>query len=976
MQLERLELSGELLTCLHSSKSGRCVKYVQTCDGDDCISESPKHPIVPGRQKRKTGKKKTTKKATTAKTTKKTVKKLAGKKAPWEMTKIEWNKAVDATHPGTPFTSKATKGSGAELDRKLTEHLRLNYDAGILDLATNRVITDHKLVVAKAYQEGKKISKQVLEQYPDMPEFVESAEYQESRGTLTDAIEENEKSRQKHIAEKKLLQIDTVYDTDLENAIKRVIELKPTTNYYLRVKSPKRTWVDSSTPFRGQSYVMVDKDWKVTRFDNQHKQIEHSDLAQNDGIYDSDMEATTEMITNLPADRTRGAKYYLTKLPDNRTKVESKTPGGTGPYIRVDYRGIARFDENRKQIQKPVPPIESWKNALQPPNASKWEVEKPPKLLDPEPIIKTKRAIGEYTYLVGNRTERESGKEHIAETDYQAVRGEPVTQEGLEFLHLFAHKSIGEKKGITISEVSTGMSLAHGENKTNAIKTLKQIAQKVKSSPEVAMQFSRKLSTSRKIAEYPQLEVVYKRIFSQLPLPEPVSGLGLSGDLLTCHKWKIRGGPGNKYIKCESYKRTCQEGDPDCVEPVTAKTKTKAKAKADDYDPAAWMRRNPFTKADNAKYNAGPSDDKDMNKLFEGDVQRKIDIVLKEMSVLGVKEMPEAVGDALSDYRMALYNTYSNTAEIIALRDNAKTPLLREREIYVTEALRKADQVVFTNMKRMSSEALDPGQKKTQVKEGLEIKTYQDVEFTVPGGVKKTGKIISIHDGVVYVIPDGGSSSIPAVTVESVAPPTKRVGKKPQLVSGPYGAFWFNVVKSGTRVNQIPKEVIGADFEDYLDAGKGRSYLVFAHGQVAAEKQLNDNLDRIRALRKEHGQGFISDAPMKQTVKRPGEQTLTYHVQPVEDYQAYIEFLGGKNTKDLVDSRLVMERTSIVPGKAQGPAPTKYDAVRKRLTEEAQKAKNGDQFSVYFYNTLWTPDGKAISVTTLPDKSGSFSQHA
>lgn len=47
-------LAGALLTCQETDADGRCVKYLQTCEWPgECLTESPAHPDVPGREKRK-----------------------------------------------------------------------------------------------------------------------------------------------------------------------------------------------------------------------------------------------------------------------------------------------------------------------------------------------------------------------------------------------------------------------------------------------------------------------------------------------------------------------------------------------------------------------------------------------------------------------------------------------------------------------------------------------------------------------------------------------------------------------------------------------------------------------------------------------------------------------------------------------------------------------------------------------------------
>jgi len=181
---------------------------------------------------------------------------------------------------------------------------------------------------------------------------------------------------------------------------------------------------------------------------------------------------------------------------------------------------------------------------------------------------------------------------------------------------------------------------------------------------------------------------------------------------------------------------------------------------------------------------------------------------------------------------------------------------------------------------------------------------------------------------------------------------------KEKAPAEPYGAFWFNVVKGGTKIKQIPKDVIGADFEKYLNADKGRSYLVFGYGLESAEKELTENLQRIREMRKEYGGGFISDSPTKQTLKLPGQPTLTYHVQPVVDYEAFTEFTKGHNVKDLVSSWLMITR-----GKVPAAAPAKVDSreALKYLREQVPKYKTAEAFETAFRNKNFSSSGKLIA---------------
>lgn len=509
LRLERLELGGELLTCVETNKAGCCIRYLQTCDGDDCITEAPAHPEVPGRK----AKKKARKPPKQAKKARPQVSATPGDKEPWKMSKEQWEKAVDATRPETVQTLP-TRGSEAEAARKIAEHERLNDDAYIYRRDLGHGIVNHKLVIAKAFAQGKKIPATVLQEYPDIAAFVESANYKRDRAKILEIKEFHAASKRKAQAEKKRKQIDMVYDTDLESSIKRILEMKPEhkTNYYLRMKSARRTYVDSTTPIRGQSYVRIDRGGRVTRYN--------------------------------PA----------------------------GDIISSSY------------------------------------------------------------------------------------------EEG--------------------------------------------------------------------------------------------QGSALAGDLLTCSRWIVVGKGADALIRCGTYKQTCQEGDPECAEPAAVKAK--------------------------------------------------------------------------------------------------------------------------------------------------------------------------------------------------------------KIAAEPYGAFWFNVVKGGTKVKQIP-HVIGADFERYLDADKGRSYLVFGYGLESAQKELTENLQRIREMRKEYGGGFISDSPTKQTLKLPGQPTFTYHVQPVADYEAFNKFTTGHNVKDMVISRLTP--TAKVPTATKIKAGLKVKPYQDvEFTIRGGVKKTGTVTAIYDDIVYVIPDGATNSI--------------
>jgi hypothetical protein len=82
IQLERLgfeDLAGDLLTCEKFGANGKCLRFIQTCDGEDCITESPAHPTVPGREEKKRKRKPA---KPVQKTTKTTTKREPSRKTP------------------------------------------------------------------------------------------------------------------------------------------------------------------------------------------------------------------------------------------------------------------------------------------------------------------------------------------------------------------------------------------------------------------------------------------------------------------------------------------------------------------------------------------------------------------------------------------------------------------------------------------------------------------------------------------------------------------------------------------------------------------------------------------------------------------------------------------------------------------------------------------------------------------------------
>ncbi len=231
--LKKIRLDGSLLTCQKKNKAGRCVKYVQTCDSDDCITESPKHPATKRKKKKK---KKTTKPRPKSKIVKSPV----------------------------SASSRATE-------------------------IWNRNLSSEEL--------------------------------------------------------SKLLQIDMVYDTDLESSIKRILAMEnmpSDTKYYLRMKSAKRTYVDSKTPTRGSPYVRIDRGGRVTRIDAAGKTIssgyEADEGAQKPtGTTPPNAERWEIDLPPIYLPRKKGAKEpgageYLYPISYN---IKDRRGGGGNDYLPV-----------------------------------------------------------------------------------------------------------------------------------------------------------------------------------------------------------------------------------------------------------------------------------------------------------------------------------------------------------------------------------------------------------------------------------------------------------------------------------------------------------------------------------------------------------------------------------------------------------------------------------------------------------------
>ncbi len=694
LRLERIgTLDGPLLTCTKTDKNGRCIKYLQTCDGDDCLKESPAHPAVPGRtkkRKKRKAKRKTPPKKTTAKP--KRTATATGQKEPWRMKKAEWDKAVDATHP-VNVQSLPTRGSGSQAAAKIAEHERLSDKAYIWNEVQQGGVVNHKLVIAKAYLEGKKIPADVLAEYPDMPAFVKGTGYKKYRGKILDIIARREANVESARAEKRRLKIDMVYGADLDNSIKLVLDLNPQRVYYLWAKSPKRTYVESLSPPRGKPYVRIDKFGMVRRFDAEHKEI----------------------------------------------------------------------------ITAPAKPV------YQPTNPVKWEKRHPPELLS---TAKVKLKKGEHVYLISDNRRKDEGN------DYRAVVGKPFGLPGFEFLDLFIHESADYADHWKVSDVATGLALTSGDHKEALMKRLALLSTQVSEDPE---RFIEATSKVRKISDYPHLVNSFNTMAAKLP--QGTAGVGLAGDLLTCSRWIVTGVGAKKIIRCGSFKRTCQPGDPDCVEPgqvieypgtkktkdivtdmwskILSEEKPVARAKKGfevtytseedaaymeawttendlavilnqiknrprtvamiatnrKLDPvyvgdlvrmlvkdnkammntineqqvvvitpagkysiggkkeptsqaaANWLKTKPFTKAEGESYQRGlPKHLKgaEINAAFNADMKDMEGFVSKRIAAEKVNEIPDKVNAALMDYRRALYNAYTARLQVTDRADRSK----------------------------------------------------------------------------------------------------------------------------------------------------------------------------------------------------------------------------------------------------------------------------------------------------------------
>ena len=108
MELQRLpvaDIGGALLTCVETDEKGRCLRFLPTCDGADCITESPAHPTVKRRSKRKkpttTGKKAPKVRRLSGHMVQKTVVRTVGKDFPGKVVHGTTRVALKAYKAGT-----------------------------------------------------------------------------------------------------------------------------------------------------------------------------------------------------------------------------------------------------------------------------------------------------------------------------------------------------------------------------------------------------------------------------------------------------------------------------------------------------------------------------------------------------------------------------------------------------------------------------------------------------------------------------------------------------------------------------------------------------------------------------------------------------------------------------------------------------------------------------------------------------------
>lgn len=146
-------LAGTLLTCEKTDADGRCIQYLQTCEWPgECLTESPPHPAVPGRKKKKTARKVVKGKP------KPKIRKPEAREY-WNMDYREFVKHVGNRYTAAERFGLPSNAEGTEI---------INPDTGTPERGTTWQETVHSGVIRKAIRERKQIDPLIFEQYPDL----------------------------------------------------------------------------------------------------------------------------------------------------------------------------------------------------------------------------------------------------------------------------------------------------------------------------------------------------------------------------------------------------------------------------------------------------------------------------------------------------------------------------------------------------------------------------------------------------------------------------------------------------------------------------------------------------------------------------------------------------------------------------------------------------------------------------------------
>lgn len=480
LRLDRLEFGGALLTCVKKNDNNQCIQYLQTCEGEDCISVSPKKPDVPGRKKRPTKKRPISKKPKKKRTLqpvkvekKKTPTRKPPKKQiePWEMTRSEWEKAIQMAAEGVE--------KGYIEDPNAVE--RLYFNAYIYNENTKSGIISHKDVIAKAVNEKKKIPGNVLEEYPDIRSYANSEDYRTKRAKILQVKKRQAENIKLSDERKKIQKVDQYFDKSVEEVVQMLHDqpsLPQDDPKYgnLRIpyhvfKKDGKTYVQQHTPPHDSGpYVRIPLNKVVMTFDKNHEQ-------------------TFDPISEL--------------FPSDKPAAKAKQPAKAKPPVKAPAKAKA--------------PVKAKPGEL-PPNPKAWEKNNPPKMLKAyKGAILPKR--GEHIYLVSTRTERDWPGH---DTDYQPIIGKPILVPGLGFLELFIHESLTDPEMLTISDVMTGQAVASGTDKEIAITNAAKLGLMVRENPEAT---KKALKEKRMIVEYPHLAVAFNRLYGGIPKdpPKPIT---------------------------------------------------------------------------------------------------------------------------------------------------------------------------------------------------------------------------------------------------------------------------------------------------------------------------------------------------------------------------------------------------------------------------------------------------------------------